>query len=118
MSWQALAQFVLAAHLLWIVWLVGGLPAGLALGWPRLRLAHGLSAAGQLGLQVAGAFCPLTRLEEWLRGGTFSYGGSWLAAWLDHLVYLQVSPGLVEALTVCWVAATAASLLIWRPRPD
>ncbi len=114
MSAQVLAEAVLAVHLAWIVWLIAGLPVGLWLGWRALRLAHAASLAGQLGMQLVSAFCPLTAVEEWLRGGGFSYGGSWLAAWLERLIYVPVSPQLIMALTLCWVVATLVSFIV-RP---
>ncbi|MFH0809274.1 MAG: DUF2784 family protein [Pseudomonadota bacterium] len=111
-----MAEAVLALHLAWIVWLVLGLPLGLGVGWPRLRILHGASMVGQLALGLSGAACPITRIEEWLRGGGFSYGGSWLAAWLDRLVYLKVPPQWVLAATAGWLAVTLISLLVWPPR--
>jgi ABC-type multidrug transport system permease subunit len=112
---ESLAETVLAIHFLWIVWLVAGLPLGLWLGWPRLRVFHAVSIGLTLGMQLGGVFCPLTIVEEWLRGGGFSYGGSWLAAMLQSIIYLRVPPLLVMAVTACWVAATLASLILWPP---
>lgn len=107
----ALAEAVLAVHFLWIVWLIAGLPVGLWLGWPRLRILHAASMAATLGMQVAGLLCPLTIIEEWLRGGPV-YGGAWLMNWLGRLVYLPVPPSLVMAATALWVAATFASFVM------
>jgi hypothetical protein len=126
------AEAVLALHFLWIVWLVIGLPLGLWLGRPGfagqaspprravqasrrgLRLAHAASIMATLAMQVARYYCPLTILEEWLRGGPV-YGGSWLASWLERIVYLRVSPELVMVATVLWVGLTAASFVVWPP---
>jgi hypothetical protein len=111
-----LAELVLAVHFLWIVWLILGLPLGLWLGRKWLRLAHAASIGATLGMQLTRIFCPLTIIEEWLRGGGFSYGGSWLAAWLEGIIYLRVPPEAVMAATAFWVAATALSLILRPPR--
>jgi len=118
------AEAVLALHFLWIVWLIIGLPLGLWLGRPGfavqasrrgLRLAHAASIVATLAMQAARYYCPLTILEEWLRGGPV-YGGSWLITWLERIVYLRVSPELVMAATVLWVGLTAASFVVWPLR--
>jgi hypothetical protein len=109
------AEAVLAVHFLWIVWLIIGLPLGLWLGRRGLRLAHAASIVATLGMQVAQYYCPLTIVEEWLRGGPV-YGGSWLITWLERIVYLRVSPELVMAATVLWVGLTAASFVVWPLR--
>jgi polyferredoxin len=126
-SFRMLADAVLAAHFAFVVFVVLGLAlivVGGVRGWPWVRnpifrLAH----LGAIAIVVAqawlGAVCPLTTLEMALRrrAGDASYTGSFIAHWLEQLLYYE-APAWVFA-----VGYSAFALLVigtwWRfpPRP-
>ena len=121
------ADALLVVHAAFVVFVVAGLALVLlggarGWGWVRnrcLRFAH-LAAIGVVVLQSwRGMVCPLTTLEMALRAraGDATYAGSFLAHWLQHLLYHD-APAWMFA-----VAYTAFALLVglawWHvpPRP-
>lgn len=121
------ADAVLVVHALFVVFVILGLLlviAGAWRGWswvrnPWFRLAH-LAAIGVVMLQSwAGAVCPLTTWENALRAraGEAGYGGSFIAHWLERLLYYQAPPWV---FALCYTAFAALVLLCWLrvpPRP-
>jgi hypothetical protein len=77
-----LADLVAVVHLSAVLFLLSG--ALLALRRPRLLLPHLLVAGAILAVNLAGAACPLTELEVWLRGqaGEPAYGGGFIEHYL------------------------------------
>ncbi len=120
------ADAVLVVHALFVAFVVAGLVlifAGKILGWSWVRhrgfrIAH-LVAIGIVVVQSwLGAICPLTTLEMVLRSraGDTTYGGSFIAHWLDALLYYQ-APAWVFA--VCYTVFGALVIAGWfwvRPR--
>ncbi|GAB4512303.1 MAG: DUF2784 domain-containing protein [Sulfuricaulis sp.] len=95
MTW--LADLVLAVHVAFILFVVGGqilILAGWALGWvwPRhwlFRLLH-LLAIGFVVLETwLGIICPLTALENILRtaSGMIAYENGFIRYWLHQLIF-------------------------------
>ncbi len=104
MRYQVLADIVVFAHLLWILFLIVGAY------WGRkhraLMTVHGAGLAFAIVSQAFGWYCPLTYLEVWLRErqhASQSYPGSFIAHYAEKLVYIDVSPAVVFALTVALV---------------
>jgi hypothetical protein len=120
------ADAVLVVHALFVAFVVAGLAlifTGKILGWSWVRhrgfrIAH-LVAIGIVVVQSwLGAICPLTTLEMVLRSraGDTTYGGSFIAHWLDALLYYQ-APAWVFA--VCYTVFGALVIAGWfwvRPR--
>lgn len=73
-----LASAVALLHAAAVLFMLAG--ALLALRWPRLVLLHAPVALVILGVNLAGADCPLTDLELWLRerAGAPVYTGGFL----------------------------------------
>lgn len=106
MTW--LADLVLAVHVAFILFVVGGqvlIIAGWILGWtwPRhwlFRLLH-LLAIGFVMLQAwLGVICPLTTLENFLRApvvGGVTYESGFIRYWVRELVF-YTAPGWVFTL--------------------
>jgi len=74
MPWTALADAVVVLHLAFVAFVVlGGV---LVLRWPRLAWLHLPAAAWGALVEFAGWVCPLTPLEQALRGhGNAAHGG-------------------------------------------
>ena len=121
------ADALLFLHVAFVVFVITGLVLVLAggfRGWrwvrnPWFRWAH-LAAIGFVVVQAwMGRICPLTVWEMALRGraGEAVYRGSFIAHWLDELLYFQ-APGWV--FVVCYTLFGALVLASWflvRPRP-
>ena len=98
--YEALALFILLVHLVWILWVV--------LGWlvtrnrPWLRWFHIGSLIYGILLELFLWTCPLTYAEQWLlrRAGLRSYRESFLGHYLERLIYPDVSPVLLMAVSV------------------
>ena len=105
------ADVVVVVHFGWILFLIGGAWIGRRLRW--VMWTH----AGALGysvlLQIFHWICPLTYLELWLwnRTPVGSYSGSFIAHYLEKLIYMDIPRGLVFALTV---AVIVLSALVYR----
>lgn len=121
MSYRLLADAVVVAHLLFILFVVfGGL---LVLRWPRLALAHLPAACWGALIEIGGWICPLTPLENGLReaAGEAGYPGSFVGRYLLPVIYpagltreLQfVLAGVVVAVNL---AVYAALLRRWGAR--
>jgi len=106
-----LAESVLAVHLLFILWVMGGVL--LVRQYPRLKWFHIGSLAYGIFIEVTPwPPCPLTILEQMLeeRAGMAAFHGSFLLHYLDELVYPNVS--LTLLITVA-VALCTANLLYY-----
>ena len=114
------ADLLLFGHALFVAFVVFGLALILAGGmldwaWVRnrwFRIAH-LAAIGIVVLQSwLGLICPLTIWEMALRerAGSDTYAGSFIAHWLDTLLYYQ-APAWV--FTACYTAFAALVVASW-----
>ena len=118
MIFGLLAEITLLLHGLFILWAVLG--ALTLLRWPRLLVLHlpaALWAAAVVGL---GWICPLTPLENHLRGlaGEEGYSGGFLEYYLISLIY---PPGLTRELQIGLAVAVVLInallyLVVWRRR--
>lgn len=114
------ADAMLALHVLFVAFVIFGLVlilAGGALKWSwvrnrAFRIAH-LVAIGVVVLQSwFGMICPLTIIEMKLRAraGDATYAGSFIAHWLESLLYYQ-APAWVFA--VCYTAFGILVIASW-----
>jgi hypothetical protein len=101
-----LANAVALVHAAAVLFMLVG--ALLALRWPRLVLLHAPLALVILGVNLAGADCPLTDLELWLRqrAGAAAYEGGFLGNYLFDPLGLDVD----AAGTQLGIYATALGL--------
>jgi glucan phosphoethanolaminetransferase (alkaline phosphatase superfamily) len=121
------ADLLLFGHVLFVAFVVVGLALiliGKPLHWgwvrnPWFRIAH-LASIGIVALQSwVGVICPLTTWEMTLRehAGDSAYSGSFIAHWLESLLYFQ-APAWV--FTVCYTVFAAIVVVSWiwvRPWP-
>ena len=105
--------FFLILHFAVILFMVIGFPVALITNNRRLRLIHaGLLAFITL-LMVLRIPCPLTVLEEASAGE--SYQGSFLATWLNRLIYVEwFTPQSIFVIDMIFAALVFSSFL-WRP---
>jgi len=120
------ADAVLLLHALFVAFVVFGLVAvlaGKALAWtwvrnPWFRVAH-LLAIGIVVLQTwLGASCPLTTFEMALRAraGDTVYPGSFMAHWLDALLYYRAPQWVFAVVYTLFAAVVVASWYWVEPR--
>lgn len=111
MIYKVLADITVLAHFLWVLFIVLGVL------WGRknraVRIVH-LSGIGfAISLQLLGWYCPLTHLEVWLRqrqAPGLGYPGSFIAHYLEEVIYVQVS---IRALLVPTLALLAVTLWVY-----
>jgi hypothetical protein len=101
-----LADLVLAVHLLFVLFVVGG--GLLVLRWPRVAWAHLPAAAWGAWVEFAGWICPLTPREDRLRlaGGERPGGGDFVERVLLPVLY----PGWLTRETQVALGAAAVVL--------
>ena len=124
-AYRLLADSILFVHTLFVGFVVMGLVlivAGGLRGWqwvrnPWFRLAHLLAIAIVVLQAWLGLWCPLTLIEMRLRqmAGEAVYSGSFIAHWLDVLLYYE-APAWVFTLCYTLFGALVVAAWIWvRP---
>jgi len=61
-------------------------------------------------LQIFGWYCPLTHLEVWLRqkhDPLLTYRGSFIIHYMEKIVYLELTPGIIFVLTLILISVSA-----------
>ena len=109
-----LATAVMAVHFLVLAYIVLG--AFLAWRWPRALLVHVPFLLWGLGIVFLEFVCPLTELENWLRGRNGDPDG-FIAQYLDGVLYPDeylVASRVLAAVVV--VVAYAGAIVAWRRR--
>jgi len=117
----AIADLVLVAHFGIAAFIVLGfiaIPLGATLGWRwvrlrRLRALHLGSIVFVAGETVLGVACPLTLLEDALRGAARCDAG-FIGCWLGRVLYWDL-PGWV--FTVTYLVLALLAWLLWRRIP-
>jgi hypothetical protein len=117
-----LADFVLAVHFLFVLFVVAGLVLiwiGAARGWRWVRnfwfrAAHLAAIVFVAGEAITGVTCPLTLWEDALRGG--SDGTSFIGRWLSRLLYYNFPEWV---FTIAYVSfALVVVWTYWRIKPE
>jgi len=110
------AELVLFVHALFVLFVVAGLPLvwiGAAAGWRWVRhfgfrVAHLAAILIVSAEAVAGIRCPLTVMEDALRGHDTERG--FVERWLHALIYYDLPPWM---FTAAYLAFAAAVILTW-----
>jgi hypothetical protein len=112
MLYGLFADSVVLLHFLWILFLIfGGF-------WGRrkrlVRYVHlpGLVLAGFV--EIFDWYCPLTHLEVWLRqrqSTAAGYTGSFIALYLERIIYIDLSRRLFVVLTILLLAVNCVIYL-------
>ena len=119
---RLIADARLVVHFLIAGFIVAGLVAvwiGAALGWtwirnPWFRYLHLGAIAFVAAEALLGIACPLTVWEDLLRGGIRAE--SFVARWLQRLLYYQAPEWVFTAAYVAWTLATLVTLRLVPPR--
>lgn len=109
-----LATAVMAVHFLVLAYIVAG--AFLAWRWPRALFVHVPFLLWGAGIVFLGFVCPLTELENWLRGRDGDPDG-FIAEYLDGVLYPDgylVMARVFAAAVV--VVSYAGAVVVWRRR--
>jgi hypothetical protein len=125
-TYQLAADAVLLLHVLFVVFVVLGLVlilAGRALGWswvrnPWFRLMHLVAIAVVVVQSWLRVICPLTTFEMTLRSraGDATYAGSFIAHWLESVLYYQAPTWVFVVCYTVFGALVVASWFWVRPR--
>src|SRR5712671_2866941 len=107
MIYDIAADVVVTFHFIWILFLIGGAAIGRRVRW--VMWTHLTALGYSVLLQVFSWICPLTYLEAWLRSrsGGKSYAGSFIAHYLEKLVYLEISRGGLLFVTIMVIGTSA-----------
>jgi hypothetical protein len=119
MRYRLAADLVVAVHLLFITFVIGG--GFLVWRWRRLVWAHLPAAVWGALIEFAGWICPLTPLENALRqrAGDAGYAGGFVEHYVIPVVYpagLTPTVQIVLGLGVIVVNAIAYGVVIARWR--
>ena len=95
MGYLFAADLVLAAHLMFIAFVVGG--SFLAWRWPWVVWVHLPAMVYGALIEFVGFTCPLTPLQNYLarRGGETAYHGGFISHYLVQAIY---PPGLTRGI--------------------
>ncbi|MDE2365735.1 MAG: DUF2784 domain-containing protein [Betaproteobacteria bacterium] len=115
-----MADFILVIHFLFALFVVGSLPliwigAWMGLGFVRnirFRLAHLAAILFVAGESLIGMVCPLTSLEDALRGTATTE--SFIQRWLHRILYYDLPEWV---LTVSYVLFAFLVALTYRVLP-
>ena len=127
MDFLLLADFIVVAHLVYVLFVVSGFAAlliGAPLGWRwvRNRTYRFTHAAAMIfvGFEAAiGMVCPLTRWEYELRmaAGSGAEHGAFIARWAARWLYYDLPPWVFTAGYLLLSALALALLWLVPPKP-
>ena len=126
MIYRLIADFLVALHLLWILFMLAGVALILwgilfkriILNWFWFRTLHlaGIIYVGALSIQ--GKLCPLTTWENQLRAKSdpaSAYTGSFIIHYIEKIVYPEVDPVLLKMATISLGVFTILAFLFALP---
>jgi hypothetical protein len=117
--YRALADLILALHLVFVLFVVlGGL---LVLRWPRTAWLHIPAAVWGVLIEYTGWICPLTPLENSFRtrGGEAGYSGGFIEHYIQPVLYpagLTRGTQIVLGSFVLLLNLSAYGILLTRAR--
>jgi hypothetical protein len=116
MGYRALADLAIAAHFAFLVFVVAGGIAARRHRW--LAVPHLLAAAWGVYVEVADAFCPLTRLENAFarRAGGAGYEDSFIEHYLVPIIYPDGLTRPVQWGLAAFVVVFNAAVYTWPRR--
>ncbi len=107
MFYKIAADFTVLIHFLWIVFLLLG--AFIGKKYWTVKILHIAGLVFAVIIQIFGWYCPLTHLEVWLRqrhDPFLTYSGSFIIHYLEKLVYIELTPGIIFVLTLILISVS------------
>jgi hypothetical protein len=116
-----LADIILITHFLFVLFVVGSLP----LIWigasmraefvrnPRFRIAHLAAILFVVGESLLGMVCPLTLMEDSLRGTQTESG--FIQRWLHRILFYDFPEGVLTAIYMLFALLVAATYQLVPP---
>ena len=125
-QYRIAADLILAVHTAFVAFVILGLVL-IVLGglrdwrWvrnPWFRLGHLMAIAVVVAQAWLGVICPLTTLEMTFRAraGAATYIGSFIAHWLEELLYFQAELWVFAVAYAAFGLLVVASWVVVRPR--
>ena len=114
-----MADTVVVIHLTFVCFVVGG---GIAVRyWPWLIWVHLPAVGWGVGIEWWGGVCPLTFMEQWLRGraGQFWDENDFLVEYLEPLLYPAGMTRTVQVVLGVLALGVNVAVYVWvfkRPR--
>jgi len=108
MVYKVLADIVVFVHFLWILFIIFGVFGGTRN--LKIKVIHISALAFAIIIQAFNWYCPLTHLEAWLRAKhdpTLSYTGSFIAHYVEKIVYIELPPALIFVLSIFLVGISS-----------
>lgn len=110
------ADVILVIHFIFVLFVVGSLPLIWIGAWMRLsfvrnryfRLAHLAAIAFVVGESLVGMVCPLTLLEDRLRGASSEDG--FVERWLHRILFYDVPEGVLTVLYIVFALLVVITL--------
>jgi hypothetical protein len=116
--YRSLGDAVIVLHFLWILFILFGL--FIAIKYGRIVWVHLGGLVFTLIINICGWFCPLTYLENHLYSlynPRFAYSGSFIARYLQKLIYLDVDEVYLRMAAVIWVGINLGGyILLFKKR--
>ncbi len=109
MIFRILADLVVVSHLGFVLFVLAG--AAWVRSWPPAVWVHLPAVAWAAGIEFGGWVCPLTPLENWLRGraGESGYPGGFVEHYLIAILYPDgLTPALRAGLGIGVILVNAA----------
>ena len=110
MPYRLLADAIVVFHAAFVVFVVVG--GWLVVRWPRVALIHIPAAIWGALIEVAGWVCPLTPLENYLRGraGEMGYAGGFVEHYVLRALYPEgLTPTIQWGLGLFVIVVNAAA---------
>ena len=108
-----MSEIVLIFHFMIVLFFIAGFFIGLVWNQSMFRYIHAGCLGGITLLMVLRIPCPLTLLEESLRNQ--SYEGSFLATWLNRILYLEWFDPLHVLIANVLFMTLVLSSFWWHP---
>jgi MFS superfamily sulfate permease-like transporter len=126
MSYRLLADVVVVLHFAYVAFVVLAMAAillGIVFRWQWVRnfwfrAIHFLMIAVVAVQSVLSILCPLTTLEDFLRGraGESVRSGSFVGRWAHELLFVEAPPWAFTTIYCLFAAAVLATLILAPPR--
>ncbi|MEO5655121.1 MAG: DUF2784 domain-containing protein [Nitrosospira sp.] len=118
-----LGDIILIIHFLFVLFVVGSLPLIWIGEWMRFefvrnlrfRLAHIVAILFVVVESFIGMVCPLTLLEDRLRGG--ESGGNFIQRWLHRILFYDVPEWMLTMIYVLFAILVIITFKLLPPRP-